>query len=582
MSKPKIPNKFKSRIINFRRNALSLSFSLLVCCHLCFAVYYSLLFAQEENGSGTGSKAAVLTRQLKEAKTGESLSFLFEKLSEIYLAENKYNEFVEFLKTLLRQKPAIGPIVDCYIAFTRYDQLRHLEVKQNWDEYFNQGNVYRSEIIQRLSEKTLEKLPPVDNFLSVQAKLILWKLHRDQEDAFTETALLDLISVTLSYAKSQSHYSEPIKTAADELLRYGEKTHADQIYKVYLDKILSSSISNDELRKLGLEFSHQGNINLAQRIFDLYVEKIQNDEKNKVIADLIEIAKLFSYSDTQVYDLIYAEKIFKIIEEKAGRVVFDQELSSGQDVWTGDLLYLRAFNLEKARQYRLSKDFYRELIRRYPLSRYADEAGFKVGVIYTYILGDINTGKNYFEKLAQEQSDEKNKIISPQMISGLYQLGLIAQWEGDFAKAKDCYRRLIELAKDVYREIPLLAEQRIREIEEEKPLEYNLKKFLDISFRIDALNSNWEKVTLKSKPYRVNKDLDVNISSVCQVAETGCFYVELEYLWSADTGITKPTNQQSFFTTQYTDPGTKLVYLLVVSSTGIIGWDLNFIDVRPG
>lgn len=584
MSKIKIRNKSNSRI-----NALFLSFCLLLFCHLGFVTCLSLLFAQEENNSGTGFNAAVLTKQIRAAKTNEGLSFILEDLAGLYFAENKYNEFIEFLQALIKQKPALEPVVDCYIAFTRYYQLKYLEVKQNWDEYFGQGNTYRSEIIRRLSKKTLENLPSADSFLCVHAKLILWKVYRDQDGSFDETALLDLIDSTLIYAKSQSHYSEPIKTVADQLLLYGEKIYAYQIYKAYLAKILVSPISSDDLKNLGLSFYNQGNLSLAETIFDVYVEKVQNDEK---LADLVEIAMLFSYNDTGVYDLIYAEKIFKTIEERGGKLVFDQELFLGQqDIWSEDLLYLRAFNLEKARQYHLSKDFYRELTRRYPLSRHSDEAVLKIGVIYSYILGDINSGKNYFEKLTQsqmnipwnpsEKTDEKSKNVSPQVISGLYQLGLIAQWQGDFAKAKNYYDKLIETAKDEYREILALVEQRLQEIEEEKPLEYSLKKFLDICFKTDAFDSNWEKVNLKSAPCRVKKDSEVNISSVCQVAETGCFNVELEYLWSADTGITKPVNQQASFATQYTEPGTKIVYLLVVSSTGIIGWDLSFIDVTP-
>ncbi|MFH0791181.1 MAG: tetratricopeptide repeat protein [Candidatus Omnitrophota bacterium] len=600
MPKPKIRNKFKYRIINFKIKVLSLRFCLLLLfCHLGFAACHSLLFAQEDN-------KATLTKQLMEAKTNENLPFVFENLAGLYFGENKYNEFVEFLKNLVKQKPALESMANCYVAFTRYHQLKYLEAKQSWDEYFSQGSVYQGEIIQCLSQKTLENLSPADSFLGVYARLILWKLHKDENDSSTETALSDLIAATLIYAK-ESHYLGPIKTVADDLLLYGEKVHADQIYRVYLDKRLASNINSGELKKIGLDFYKQGNILLAESVFDIYFEKIQNDEKDKdkVTADLIEIAKVFSYNDTDVYDLMYAEKIFKRIEDSGGKIIFDQDLPSEQNIWSEDLLYSRAFNLEKARQYRLAKDFYNELIKRYPSSRYADEAAFKIGIIYAYILKDINSGKNYFEKLTNPillednselvdkspqnqistslnpsgKTEQKNQNASPQVISGLYQLGLIAQWEEDFAKAKNYYTKLIAAAKDEYKEIPVLAEERLREIEEAKPMGYNLKRFLDICFKTDAFSSNWEKVNLKSAPCRVKKDSEVNISSACQVAETGCFNVELEYLWSADTGITKPVNQQASFATQYTEPGTKIVHLLVVSSTGIIGCDLNFIDV---
>ncbi len=511
-------------------------------------------FAQDNN------KLVTLSKQIIEAKTNQDAYVALGELADLYFNENKYTEYIAYLNSLVKQKKILEPVVNYYIGFTRYCQLKHLEQIQNWDEYFARGNSYRDEIVASL-QKTIASVAATDA-LGVYARLALWKFHKEQNDAAGDTALSDLMNSALAYAKDAKDL-KPIKDAADEFSSYGEKAKAKELYKLYVDRIVASDIKDDELKTIALSFYEGGNLDLAEAIYDVYLERAAKEvPKEKLIPVFTEIARSFAYRDEGPADMLYAEKIFTKIEEAGGKEAFDEEL-----------IYLRAFNLEKAKEYQQAKDFYLDLVQRYPQSARADEANFKAGLIHTYILRDIKSGRIYFEKLAQKET------ISPPVISSLYQLGLLSQWEEDLVKAKEYYNKLLERSKASFPETENLAKERLKEIEGAKPIEYNLKTFLDVSFKEEYAMLDMSKLDLRSRPYKAKKDTEINISSTAYTAQSGCLAVELQYLWSGHLGNNKPTNEQISFATQYIQTGTKEINLVVVSATGIIDRNIELADV---
>ena len=501
-----------------------------------------------------------LSKQIIEAKTQDELTPLFIELKGLYFKDNKYSDFVEFLKSLSSKKSTLAPFTNYYIALSRYSQLKYLEESQNWDEYFANGNTYREEIIQS-AEKTTEATKPED-LLHLYARLILWRFHFDQQDNFASAALSDLMNAVLDFSKETLSY-QPIKEIADKLLAYGEKGKAKELYRTYVDKILQSSISNDRLKDTALGFYQERNLELAQLIYDAYIERMAKVyPKEKLIPILIDIARSFSYKDQDPKDTFYAEQVFCKIEELGTKDAFDE-----------DLIYLRAFNLEKSKEYSKAKDLYIDLMQRYPKTSHAQEADFKIGMIYTYILGDLATGRGYFARLAQKETP------SPQAVSSLYQLGLLSQWEQDYAKAKEYYRQLIEKAKSDFSETVAKAQERLEEIEEAKPIEYNLKTFLDVSLKEEYAMFDMTKLDLRSSLYRAKKDETVQITALPYTAESGCMQIELEYLWSGHTGTAKPSVGDATFSTTYIHPGTKEINLVVVSPAGVIDRNIDLVDV---
>ena len=61
--------------------------------------------------------------------------------------------------------------------------------------------------------------------------------------------------------------------------------------------------------------------------------------------------------------------------------------------------------------------------------------------------------------------------------------------------------------------------------------------------------------------------------------ETGCFAPELTYLWSGDLGGNYLAPTTAEFTAQYQSAGTKVVNLVVVSPSGVVGSTLEMVDV---
>jgi hypothetical protein len=543
----------KSKVKSTSQNLKVLSFTL---NFLLFTFYFLIpVFAQDVD------KLVALSKQIIEAKTNEDLNVAFVELKDLYFQENKYNEFVDFLKSLSAKKKTAGTFINYYIALTRYQELKYLEEKQMWDEYFARGNIYRDELTGN-AEKVIDS-SAATNPLNVYSRLLLWQLHKDQQDAFEQEALESLRRSCFEYAKSAKDI-QPIKEAADKLLEYQERAKSKELYKVYADKVVSSEVNNEQLLSIAADFYQEGNLELSQNFYDVYIDRMQRGgDKEKIIPALISIAKSFAYQDGVPNDPAYAEKIFKKIEQLGAKKAFNQEL-----------IYMRAFNLEKAKEYPQAKDIYQDLVKFYPQDAHKNEAIFKTGMINTYILRDIKAGRESFEKLAQQE-----KEINAHVISGLYQLGLLSQWENDFTKAKDYYAKLLEKAGTNYLETVTLTRQRLKEIEDTGPIEYNLKTFLDISLKEEYSGYKMTKVDLKASIYRLKNNQQTNITSTTYLPESGCMQVEVQYLWSGHTGSAKPGIGQSSFDTSFESAGTKDINLVVVSPSGIIDRSLDLLDV---
>lgn len=553
-----------------------ISYKLWVMGLIALLTYNSSLITHHYCFAQDNSALVNLSKQIIEAKTKEELYPLFEEVKDLYFQEDKYSQLVELLKSLSQQKEALGPFTDYYTALARYYQIKHLEEAQEWDEYFSQGNSYRDQLT-AAAGKAIDSTNPKDA-LNIRSRLLLWQFHKDQQDAFVESSLADLMQAISGYAEDAKDL-KPIREAADKLLAHGEKGKSKELYQTYANKLTGSVKEAQELEALALGFYKEGNLELSLRLYDVYIERIaQTYPKEKLIPILINIARNFSSQDEGKKDAYYAEKLFNKIEEAGTKDAFDEEL-----------MYLRAFNVEKIKEYSRAKDFYLDLLQRYPETKYADEAYFKAGIISTYVLRDIKTGRDYFEKLAHSASLSANpepveglaqkEILSPQVISGLYQLGLLSQWENDLAKAKDYYNVLLEKAGNDFTETVALAQERLKEITGSKPIGYNLKIFLDLSLKEEEPAFTPGLADLNSSRYRLKKDENVDIKCTPYTVESGCMQVEIQYLWSGDLGTAKPPLERAEFNTTYVQRGTKEINLVVVSPSGVLDRTIELVDV---
>lgn len=302
-----------------------------------------------------------------------------------YLKDNRYSEFVELLKSLCPNKE-VNRLLHYNIALARYEQLKYLEESKGWDEYFAMGNNYRDDIV-REAGLVIASLPE-DSRESLEARLLLYRFHKDQQDSFVEDALLDLMASAQGYAKSGTEISL-LKEVADTLFSYQEGLRSKEAYRLYVALLTRLDIKDEELKKLALQFYQEGNLELAENIYDTYVTRINGSFlQEDLLKELKEAARLFSYKDSGHYDLDYAESIFQKIEDIGGINAFDE-----------DLIYMRGFNLEKNKSFEKTKNIYLILLKKYPKSRYIEEVLFKLGVISAYALRDSKEGKSILSAL---------------------------------------------------------------------------------------------------------------------------------------------------------------------------------------
>jgi TolA-binding protein len=493
------------------------------------------------------------------ASSNSSCCASIEELKTKYLKDNRYGEFMGFLDSF-KDKLTPQPCLNYYKALTRYLQLKYLEEKQSWDEYFAEGNTYREQIIE--NTKKVFAQTQSNDCLRPKSRLLLWKFHSGQQDTFTEQALGDLMGDINVYTE-QTQDAALAKEIADELLAYGEKAKARQLYKLYVDKLVSGNISDTQLKDIAEGFYKENNLELAETVYDIYIERISKAiAPDKLVPELFRIAGMFAYKAKGPCDMAYAEKIYARIEELGGKGVFSQEA-----------IYLRAFNLEKLKDYKKAAELYLQLIQLYPDTSHFDEAVYKIAMIDAYVSADIKEARMYFEKLIAKST------ISPQVISSFYQLGLLAQWEGDLTKAKGYYDTLINNPGNNQPMTTERAKERLKEITENKPLNYNLKKFLDLSFRKEDISLEADKSELKSSGYILGKGQEFTVSSFSGMPESGCNQVELQYLWSGDLGTANPGTDSGSFQGAYPNAGTKEVNLIIVTSAGILDHSFIMVDV---
>ncbi|MCX5712020.1 MAG: hypothetical protein NTY47_02980 [Candidatus Omnitrophica bacterium] len=511
------------------------------------------------------SSLVSLSKQIMDSKDCAQVRPYLDQIKGLYFKDNKYSEAVDFIKSLIVKKPELGVCANYYIALSRLSQLKYLEQAESWDEYFAKGNDYRNDITESC-QKVLESTAAKDE-LAVRARFILWQFHSGQQDAFSQQSLGELFGAVQEYAKGPVDL-DLIKEIATQIQGAGEKSKAQQLYKVYADNLVAANISDDELVKSAQEFRKAGNFELAESIYDIYFDRaVKALSKEKAVSVLSEIAASFcftySYANSLLPDPAYGEKVFQRIENLAGKDAFNE-----------DLLYQRAYNLEKSKEFGAALDKYSDLLARFPESTHANEARFKSALIKSYVLRDIKGASEAFSALSENESAGVYRI------SSLYQLGLLNQWQEEPDAAKKYYQKVTELAKTGFPQASAAATLRLNEIEGEKPMEYNLKVFLDATFKEENANLNMGKVDLTAKPVSAAVNATVEMASTAFAEQSGCMDVQMDYLWSGDIGSGSASNKDSKFSTQFSEPGTKILSVVVTTPTGIIDRSIAIVDIK--
>jgi len=155
----------------------------------------------------------------------------------------------------------------------------------------------------------------------------------------------------------------------------------------------------------------------------------------------------------------------------------------------------------------------------------------------------------------------------------------LAQWEGDLEKARASYLKLLEKAGGDFSDTTALANARLKEIEENRPMEYNLKMFLQASLGDNFIAQRLAAADLSCRPYRLRPDEQAVAEATPQPAQTGCIPIAFNYLWSGHNGEKEPPADERLLKFSHKYSGTKEINLVIVSPTGIIAYAFDLVDV---
>ena len=524
----------------------------------------------------------------------------WEELSVLYFSQGRYNQLVDFLRKL--EGVAVSGCelpLGYHIGLCRYHQLRYLEETRNWPEYFDRGNFYREELFQE-TLKTVSLCP--ESPWAIKAQVINWLEHKAQNDSLGKEAIDKLISLINTYVKQEVEVLnlEVIKEAADVLQREEEPALAKAVYNLYVNRLDGAKTAKEELRLAAESALESGNISLAEIVYERYIDGIKGSfSKEALVKELSVIAEQFSAAGSGRFkDMAYAEKIFTILEDSCGTGCFSDELQ-----------YSRAYNLQRLRDYSKAVQEYEKLAKNFPASLRINEAEFKLGVLYTYAPLDISSNRNTKNNLTGSQKEKGlhywQKVIERDsdlilVVESLYHKALIGQYAQSFAAALADYSRILERINNNpdFKELTERVFKRQKEIQESKPIEYNLKTFLDVSLKGgEPPGAQTAALDLSAEPFKttIGKPVNPALSHPGELpysgkggvkfslnqpqTMTGCLVPELTYLWSGDLGSVYPVPTTPEFSTDYQTKGVKVVNVVVLSGLEPVGSALEMVDV---
>jgi len=167
-------------------------------------------------------------------------------------------------------------------------------------------------------------------------------------------------------------------------------------------------------------------------------------------------------------------------------------------------------------------------------------------------------------------------------VESLYHKALINQYGEYLTQALADYSKILELTNSNpdFKELTERVHRRQKEIQESKPIEYNLKTFLDVSLKgREPPGAQTAALDLSVEPFKTTIAQGVKFSLSQPQAMTGCLVPELTYLWSGDLGSAHPVVMTPEFSTDYQVRGIKVVNVVVLAGLEPAGSALEMVDV---
>ena len=533
--------------------------------HIALAVIFLSIFSVQFCLAQQDAKRIDLLKQeIRNTKASEGSELLLTELLDVYAQGNDFDEFYNFLETVEKKKIfRKTPIVYYYKALTRFRQMQFLEENKMWQELFDNKDSYIADLDKSLAKA--RKLNTCVNPLSLRIKFLEAQIKEDNEASLIET-LEDLFNLAREYIETENDV-EVIKDIADKLSEEKQDTYAKKLYSVYVTKISRADIGQEELKKIAEDFLKKDKVNLAVSLYNAYLDRLTGTQEDKdiIIKEMFDIAEEFEHPGwREGIDPFFAEKLYEKIESLYNVESFD-EFSQLQ----------RAYNLERIKEYEFCFEEYLRLIDIFPNYQDKDRIYFRLGILSAYEFNKIDEAKGYFLKVTNNFSQ------SPDYFNSLYHLGLLNHWQGNLEKADEFYKKILEKTKDIKDrlEIALLAESRIKEIDDDRDIEYNLRMFLGAVLVEIEEEKPYLYLELFARAGKDYLDETIKFQTNSYFTDTGCLQEDFTYLWSGQLGSNQNPFNEYQFETSYQDLGTKVVNVVLVGPSGVVDGTIEMADV---
>ncbi|MDP8260126.1 MAG: hypothetical protein P9L96_03885 [Candidatus Gygaella obscura] len=488
----------------------------------------------------------------------EDTFYIVEQSKTEYFFKKDYKGFLAYLN---KHKSCLGEeFIKYYTASARFAELKQYEDSQDWQRYFDLKEDYFTVIENNLSE-VINAISSSVNAFQIEALYLDWILEK-QKTGFNENEKLDaLMEYIKDYDNDPSQF-KLLKSVADRLLDEGLDRQSGIIYDIYAKKLIKNNLNSDLLLKTAEDAFKDGRFKLARSLYTAYLEVIYSTaSKQEYLEHIIRIINLFVDIGWQPgIDSDFAEELFQQLEEN---------FSEGFDA---TILFLRAYNLERMSFYQEAITQFRQFITRFPNDEKINQALFHAGMIELYLLN-----KKEGLDLLKQIVDKNNK--SGYLKSALYYSALYLQKEDLTEQAKAYYQKLkdiLEADTIIDGKLLSLTNDRLNEINNTKPLENNLRFFMEAGFDSVKLLGNVSITPVPAKAY-VNDN--VEMASSYFVGNVGCFQPVLDFIWSGDLGSASVLNSTQQFSTTYSTQGPKIILLSVKSAIELVGKHIAIIEI---
>ncbi len=468
-------------------------------------------------------------------------------LSQEYFAKGDHEGFYQYVKGL----KASSPEAYYYLALARQQEIDSWKKVKNWEGVYDKGPAYKQDI----SDNLKAALAGVkdDPGLLLNIKFLDWQVIGEDDPDGSARAFDDLVNTARGLTLDQKALLK-VKAFADEISKLEDKNLARRLYEVYVAKLSGSGLSKEDIKAQAQQFLSEGNAYLAKTLFDVYLSSLSAD-KELMARETVGVADKFANGDAvEGLDPVFAEEMYRKAFDAAGKAAFDSSSS-----------YRRAFNLERMKEFNAAYDGYNDLLAGSP--DYADKQNiyFRLGVIAAYAKKDTAKAIEYFLKIRDEFP---NDILA---VSGLYQLGLLSQFNKDIEKAKEYYNAIVADKS----ELALLAQERLKEIEEAREIKYGLKIFIESVFKNLPLS-----VDLTARPWQASIGEPIKFSVATSSPQTGCMTPVYSYEWSGETGSVSNIPNTSQLNTDYASAGIKVVHVAIVGPQGPEGVGFEIAQIK--